>query len=727
MFASTKASGLGGPDAQFNYVTMLLHGDGTNGAQNNTFLDVGAVFTASVTLVTMTVSAITSGTIQIGQTISGSGVTSATISAQLTGTTGGVGTYTVSVSQTVSSTTISSSFAITCFGNTTQGSFSPYGSNWSNYFNGSSGNYLTTTLTGQSFGTGNFTAEGWFYQTANVDYNTLMSQRTTNNSATGWIVGAGSAGDVYAYSNGFLIGPTGTAIKNQWNHIAFVRSSGTMTLYLNGVSLGTSTTSKTFSDTFAGIGGDGTDANVLSGYASNVRYVVGTAVYTSAFTPPTAPLTAISGTSLLTCQSNRFIDNSSNAFAITLNGTPSIQRFNPFGTSTAYDTSVIGGSGYFNGTNRLVLPTQPSMTGDFTVELYFYITGKGLGDPTIISNWPVAGTAGNIFVIQMAGTSTTVFYLYVGNATGSGNLAFTASTSVYNQWNHIAVTRSGSSMACFFNGVRVATSTNSNTITLPANTAIGSYTNGDSGGNYFQGYISNLRIVNGTAVYNPSLTTCTVPTTPLTAITNTQLLTSYVNGAIFDNAMMNDLETVGNAQISTSVVKYGSGSIALDGTGDYLDPGGSTVNFVFGTGNFTIEFWIYLNSTTQGHPIDFRPSGVNGAYPTLYITSNTLIYYANTGNRITSSSLSTSTWYHVAISRSGTSTKMFINGTQDGSTYTDSTDYLCKANGPRIGANDGGTGGVNGYIDDLRITKGYARYTANFTAPTAAFPNRGPV
>jgi hypothetical protein len=184
---------------------------------------------------------------------------------------------------------------------------------------------------------------------------------------------------------------------------------------------------------------------------------------------------------------------------------------------------------------------------------------------------------------------------------------------------------------------------------------------------------------------------------------------------------------VGNAQISTSVKKYGTGSITFDGTGDYLDSGGSAVNFAFGTGNFTIEFWMYLNSTTQGHPIDFRPSGLNGAYPTLYITSNTLIYFVSSANRITSSSLSTSTWYHVAISRSGTSTKMFINGTQDGSTYTDSTDYLCKTNGPRIGANDGGTGGVNGYIDDFRITKGYARYTANFTAPTAALSDTGPI
>ena len=94
-------------DQYFEYVTLLLPGNGTNGAQNNTFLDTGAVFTGSIAATTMTVSAVTSGTILIGHTISGSGITGGTtVTAQLTGTTGGVGTYTVSASMTVASTSI---------------------------------------------------------------------------------------------------------------------------------------------------------------------------------------------------------------------------------------------------------------------------------------------------------------------------------------------------------------------------------------------------------------------------------------------------------------------------------------------------------------------------------------------------------------------------------------------------------------------------------------------
>jgi hypothetical protein len=197
--------------------------------------------------------------------------------------------------------------------------------------------------------------------------------------------------------------------------------------------------------------------------------------------------------------------------------------------------------------------------------------------------------------------------------------------------------------------------------------------------------------------------------------------------------MMNDLETVGNAQISTSVKKYGTGSIYFDGSGDRLyEP--SNQNFNFGTGDFTIELWAYPisqgghGSSNNDCLIDFRPATGGGAYGTLYIfNSGTGVYwYANTGNRITGGAISNSVWTHIAICRSAGSTRLFLNGVQSGSTYTDSTNYLVSP--IMIGEfNDGGgAGNFNGYIDDLRITKGFARYTSTFTPPTAAFSDVGP-
>jgi hypothetical protein len=186
---------------------------------------------------------------------------------------------------------------------------------------------------------------------------------------------------------------------------------------------------------------------------------------------------------------------------------------------------------------------------------------------------------------------------------------------------------------------------------------------------------------------------------------------------------MNDLETVGNAQISTSVKKYGTGSIAFDGSGDWLNAI-SSPNYGYGTGNFTIEFWVYPTSSSGLKVLfDQRTGSSTSAVPTIYTSSGTIYYYVSGNNRITGGSLSLNQWSHIAICRSGTSTKLFINGTQSGSTFTDTTTYL---NAPvRIGDGNDGAGPYpySGYIDDLRITKGFARYTANFTPPTQAFPN----
>lgn len=177
----------------------------------------------------------------------------------------------------------------------------------------------------------------------------------------------------------------------------------------------------------------------------------------------------------------------------------------------------------------------------------------------------------------------------------------------------------------------------------------------------------------------------------------------------------------GNASRSAAQSKFGGYSAYLDGTGDYITvPSGS--DFAFGTGDFTVEFWFM--QTVDGNPflIDCRPtSSTNGAYVTTYINAGTVVFFTNAAARITSSAITTGAWYHVAVCRSGTSTRLFLNGTQTGSTYTDPTNYI--ASPVSIGASGNGLFPLTGYFDDIRITKGVARYTANFTPPAAAFPH----
>jgi hypothetical protein len=111
-------------------------------------------------------------------------------------------------------------------------------------------------------------------------------------------------------------------------------------------------------------------------------------------------------------------------------------------------------------------------------------------------------------------------------------------------------------------------------------------------------------------------------------------------------------------------------------------------------------------------------------------SANTLSVYVNSasGSYIINgtSNVKTSAWIHVALTRAGNNTKLFINGTQEGSTYT--SGYTITA-GDSLYIGGGfyapSTRTITGYIDDLRITKGYARYTANFTPPVGAFVGFG--
>jgi hypothetical protein len=288
-----------------------------------------------------------------------------------------------------------------------------------------------------------------------------------------------------------------------------------------------------------------------------------------------------------------------------------------------------------------------------------------------------------------------------------------------NNWAHIAIVRASGTVKIYVNGVQKATDTSSGSI-ANSGIAVGArYTGSES----FNGYISNFRIVKGTAVYTSAFTP---PTAPLTAITNTSLLLNYINGAIIDNAMMNDLETVGNAQISTSVVKFGTGSISNVASASlFLSQEQS-----FGTGDFTWEAWIY--PTAYGSGTGSNQScifadvvGVGTSNVQFNLSSiGRFIYYNGVSTIITTTATATlNAWSHVALVRSNGTSTIYLDGTSIGSATDSANIYLNSIGGfnPYSATNS-----FRGYLDEVRVTKGYARYTANFTAPTAAFSDTGP-
>ena len=179
----------------------------------------------------------------------------------------------------------------------------------------------------------------------------------------------------------------------------------------------------------------------------------------------------------------------------------------------------------------------------------------------------------------------------------------------------------------------------------------------------------------------------------------------------------------GNAQISTAQSKFGGASGLFDGSGDYIATPSNTA-FAFGTGDFTVETFIRFTAFSSVNVFyDSRIGGSSGNGVALYSSSSgTVSAYSGITAYITCSALSTNTWYHIEVSRSSGVMKMFINGTQAGSSAT-FTSNLSDGNCVIGKTNEASSNYFNGNLDEFRITKGLARHTSAFTTPTAAFPD----
>lgn len=646
-------SGGGPTDPYFENVALLLHGDGTNGGQNNTFIDSS-----------------------------------------------------------------SNNFTITRNGNPTQGSFNPYGTLWSNYFDGT-GDYLNAPNNAAfDLGSSNFTIEAWVFPLAyksggGADTGFAIISRYT--VGLGWVLKIVNATTLrFVRGADVILDATGLDIPlNSWSHVAVSRSSGDLSLFLNGTRVAAATGISNFTDTSATvqIGLTQTINDAATGYISNLRVVKGTAVYDptlTTLTVPTGNLTAISNTSLLTCQSNRFIDNSSNSFAITRNGNTRVTSFAPFAPPTVY-TSAVGGSAYIDGSgDTLVTPATAAFaygTGDFTYETWVY----------------PESTPNDSYIIAQpsAGASFPILTIYNGAlhwVPGAGSYQAFALSVTNGQWNHIAAVRQSGTVYGFLNGVRGSTS-HAYTTSLGSDRFIRLCE-----ANRYKGYLSDTRISN-VAVY--TTTTYTIPTSKVAATSSTNLLLNYTNAAIFDSAAKNDLETVGNAQIDTTTKKFGTGSLEFDGTGDWLllpdNP-----DLQLGTGNLTVEFWVYLATGDAGSNRGLVSKGTASTGWSVSLNTTQKVVFSYASSTITSSgAITLDAWNHIAVVREGTGTnqtKIYINGTNDG-TGTVSTDFN-QTNVMYIGANRAAGDPMKGFIDELRITKGVARYTANFTPPTRPFPDK---
>ena len=615
---------------------------------------------------------------------------------------------------------------ITRSGNATQGTFSPFSpAGWSVYADGSSTLYAPDHSSYPS-GTQNFCVECFYYHSSPSTNNYLISKGGSIQESFGIQFNAG-ANAIRFYSHSvatvkIIDAYFGTPITGAWNHVAAYRIGNNFYGALNGRVTLLGTTSDSVQDNAAYVGimcftGTASATAAGTGYIHSVRITAGTGIYGAGdFAVPSAPLSAsVSGgtVALLTCQSNRFIDLSTNNHSLVASGAK-VQSFSPVPVNAAYSAAIHGGSAYFDRTGDfLSLGNNNSFnfSGNFTVELWYY--PLAYDDIQII----LSGTSNYQFGYSAFDSRNLYYYGSSGN-TISGT---PASSMLINQWNHIVLVRSGTTLSIMSNGVRQGTATHSSSVNFSGSTTIGGYA--DSTTSYaIRGYLAGFRAVNGVAVYDPTQTTYTVPTAPPTATTTTSLLLNFTADAVEDSTGRNVVETVGDARHSRAVTKFANtSSMWFDGTGDQVvvSPVGTPV---LGNGSWTVEFWTFMPtvpstgawvarfSTGTGffiRSLTGQGSGIQVGWSGAYV-------FGSNGSSV--GTLYANRWHHIALIKSGTNAVLYIDGINVASTSSWTWDENLST--PfTIGSTYSGSEYFTGYIQDLRITRGVARYQP--AAPTA--------
>jgi len=430
-------------------------------------------------------------------------------------------------------------FTITNNGSPVQSGYNPFNqpSSGAGTFNGST-DYLTAPASANFSLTGDFTVEGWVW----ID-STVVSSRPDNAKTVSFFggFGASSGTAIFEISGSTTVAGTGFAVYqdspflsfntpvsvplNTWNHVAFTRSGTTLYVFLNGTryTLGTSSVTIISSSNPVGVGRNLNTSyfSYFKGYTSNLRVVKGTAVYTSNFTPPTSPLTAISGTSLLLLTNNYSIVNSTATnLPVTINGNTTI--------STAQFPTGMSSSIYFDGTGDFVtLPNNAAFdfgSGDFTIEMWIYFTATS-GD--LFSK---RATTANYTPIIIYLTSSKIGYS--GSTTGStwdinGSFSTGTTTISTSTWAHIALVRQSGTFRSYINGVSDLVVSGVSAALMTNTTAVTIGAGGTAGSAPFQGYISNARVVKGTALYTANFTP---PSAPLST---TVTVPAYVTNNIY--------------------------------------------------------------------------------------------------------------------------------------------------------------------------------------------------
>ena len=532
--------------------------------------------------------------------------------------------------------------------------------------------------------------------------------------------------------------------SNRWHHAALVRNGNRVTSYIDGVSAATTTSTPSGfnGSAYIGTGFNTSVIEPLNGYIEDFRITKGVARYTGAsFTPPSKlqannsdpyysnVVLFLDGNNIGSNVNNEFRATAGDAARLAITRTGATQgSFSPF--------SPNGWSGYFNGSSFLKSTGTTIGNGDFTIECWVYLNALGDRHFIDIDN----GSFSNAVLSLDSGTNQFRFLIRNdGSNTGQQLDIKSSLVAQTNTWYHVCGVANGNTGTLYING----SSTLGNTGTIAAGRSITGNTyrigvNSDETTRFLNGYISNLRIVKGQALYT---STFTPPTGPLPALSGSGFSTSLLtlqDNRFKDNSPNNFTLSVGAGTPSVQAFNPYKQSTAysptVHGGSGYFGSSYLTVPANAGfslNGDFTIEFWINTTTwtvdTTYARVIISMGTGTDAINLLKIIFSdgttsgNNLSIYTNSHLLVGAAGVANGTWRHVALTRSGTSLKLFLDGVQTGSTVNNSQSFNAGATTDvQIGRHNNAIDGrYLGYISNLRIVKGRALYTSNFTPPTS--------
>ena len=501
-------------------------------------------------------------------------------------------------------------------------------------FDGDGDELVIPTSSDFDLGSGAFTIEAFVYLNSSKDQD-FIGKNADAASKSGYEAGFLSTGAGVFYSgNGTsynattlgLTSPTGTFATSEWFHIAVVRNGNTLTMYKNGVSVASNVS---FSHTITSnsvnlqVGNDGVSTGTswhLNGYISNARVIKGKALYTKNFTPPTRELTVIPNTILLACQSTTNAAQEATGKTITVNGNAVANELTP-GLLTdvvkSGGTSAITGSVEFGESDYLTLASSSDFnlgTGDFTIEFWIQPQKRFTSFPTIFEI--DATNAANRLLINFRNTST------LGLTSGTTVFATNAGFNL-DSWFHVAVVRQSGVSRIYKNGISggdtACTEDFSNSGS--SNIFIG-WDSTITSSEKYNGFISNLRVIKGTALYTQNFIP---PTAELKNIPGTVLLCCQDNESVTTEVTGKTITANGDPTGSNFTPQVGSdGSVEFAGptkinsenyfylpTGNTEDRGRGRGLIVGGSNTNSIE---YINISTQGNSQDFGDLSAETSY-----------------------------------------------------------------------------------------------------------------